>query len=148
MTRDVLIKRWIEIGDKISDLAGEFPAELYGFRPAKGVRSFAEQLRHVAFWNHYLEKTLRGEAADGDANELPSDRYPTKTKIAAVVRASTDAVTAQLTKDRASLTEAQLDQVVGFIEHNGEHYGQLVISYRLNGLVPPASRSEVAAAGA
>jgi hypothetical protein len=27
-----------------------------------------------------------------------------------------------------------------FIEHNGEHYGQLVVYYRLSGLVPPESR--------
>ena len=26
------------------------------------------------------------------------------------------------------------------IEHSGEHYGQLVVYYRANGLVPPDSR--------
>ena len=26
------------------------------------------------------------------------------------------------------------------IEHSGEHYGQLVVYYRINGLVPPESR--------
>ncbi len=28
----------------------------------------------------------------------------------------------------------------GFIEHLGEHYGQLVVYYRVSGLVPPESR--------
>ncbi len=28
----------------------------------------------------------------------------------------------------------------GFMEHSGEHYGQLVVYYRLAGLVPPESR--------
>jgi hypothetical protein len=28
----------------------------------------------------------------------------------------------------------------GFIEHSGEHYGQLVVYYRVAGLVPPESR--------
>jgi hypothetical protein len=28
----------------------------------------------------------------------------------------------------------------GIIEHSGEHYGQLVVYYRLAGLVPPESR--------
>ena len=32
------------------------------------------------------------------------------------------------------------DQAWGFIEHSGEHYGQLVVYYRVAGLVPPASR--------
>jgi len=28
----------------------------------------------------------------------------------------------------------------GFMEHSGEHYGQLVVYYRVAGLVPPESR--------
>ena len=32
------------------------------------------------------------------------------------------------------------DMAYGFIEHSGEHYGQLVVYYRLSGLVPPESR--------
>jgi hypothetical protein len=32
------------------------------------------------------------------------------------------------------------DLAYGFIEHCGEHYGQLVVYYRIAGLVPPESR--------
>jgi hypothetical protein len=32
------------------------------------------------------------------------------------------------------------DMAYGFIEHSGEHYGQLVVYYRVAGLVPPESR--------
>ena len=32
------------------------------------------------------------------------------------------------------------DLANGLIEHSGEHYGQLVVYYRINGLVPPESR--------
>jgi hypothetical protein len=32
------------------------------------------------------------------------------------------------------------DLAWGFIEHSGEHYGQLVVYYRVAGLVPPESR--------
>jgi hypothetical protein len=31
---------------------------------------------------------------------------------------------------------------LSFISHSSEHYGQLVVYYRLNGLVPPASRPQ------
>ena len=34
------------------------------------------------------------------------------------------------------------DLAYGLIEHSGEHYGQLVVYYRANGLVPPASRKK------
>jgi hypothetical protein len=33
-----------------------------------------------------------------------------------------------------------LDFAYGFIEHMGEHYGQLAVYYRVAGLVPPESR--------
>jgi len=32
------------------------------------------------------------------------------------------------------------DLAYGLIEHSGEHYGQLVVYYRINGMVPPESR--------
>jgi hypothetical protein len=32
------------------------------------------------------------------------------------------------------------DFAYGLIEHSGEHYGQLVVYYRVAGLVPPESR--------
>jgi len=32
------------------------------------------------------------------------------------------------------------DYAYGFIEHMGEHYGQLAVYYRVAGLVPPESR--------
>jgi hypothetical protein len=31
---------------------------------------------------------------------------------------------------------------MSFISHSSEHYGQLVVYYRLNGIVPPASRGQ------
>jgi len=33
-----------------------------------------------------------------------------------------------------------IDMAYGFVEHSGEHYGQLVVYYRASGLVPPESR--------
>ena len=73
----------------------------------------------------------------------------------------TDAQSEALTKksddleDKLSLGEEEADKIygqiedqmkkhpeewIGFLEHAGEHYGQLVVYYRLNGLVPPESR--------
>ena len=33
-----------------------------------------------------------------------------------------------------------LPQLIGWLDHQGEHYGKLVTSYRVNGIVPPISR--------
>lgn len=138
--RDVLLARWSELADKIVTLADALPDAQYGYRPAADVRSFADQLRHVAFWNQYAGKTLRHEAADGAANELAPKSYPTKAKILAALRQSFDEVTSRLKEGKASLEHGEIDTLVSFIEHNGEHYGQLVLYLRLNGIVPPASR--------
>jgi uncharacterized damage-inducible protein DinB len=137
--RDVLQARWSEIGDKIVRLAEELPAESWNFRPTSDTRSFGDQLRHVAFWNQYVEKTLRGDEADGQDNELPAARYPGQQEVLPVLRASFADVAAALGNGVTESAEV-LDTLVSFIEHSGEHYGQLVLYYRLQGLVPPASR--------
>jgi uncharacterized damage-inducible protein DinB len=139
--RDVLMTRWSEIGDKMVKLAEEFPEDRYEAKPVADVRSFADQLRHVAFWNRYVQKTLRREEADGQANELPKTSYPTKAKIVKVLRSTFDDVAKELTAANGSATNADADTMVSFIEHSGEHYGQLVMYARLNGIVPPASRA-------
>jgi uncharacterized damage-inducible protein DinB len=139
--RDVLVTRWSEIGDKMVKLAEEFPEDRYEAKPVADVRSFADQLRHVAFWNRYVQKTLRREEADGQANELPKTSYPTKAKIVKVLRSTFDDVAKELTAANGSATNADADTMVSFIEHSGEHYGQLVMYARLNGIVPPASRA-------
>ena len=140
VTTDVLVTRWSEIGDKMAKLAEAFPEDRYDARPVPEVRSFADQLRHVAFWNRYVQKTLRREEADGEANELPRASYPTKAKIVKVLRSSFDDVAREFGTTRSSKNGADLDTMVSFIEHGGEHYGQLVVYARLNGVVPPASQ--------
>ena len=139
--RDVLVTRWSEIGDKMVKLAEEFPEDRYDAKPAPDVRSFADQLRHVAFWNRYVQKTLRREEADGQANELPRTSYPTKAKIVKVLRSTFDDVAKEFGAMNGNGSKADADTMVSFIEHGGEHYGQLVVYARLNGIVPPASRA-------
>jgi len=135
--RDALKDRWTGMGEKMVKLAEEFPEDRYEFRPADEVRTFADQLRHVAFWNRYVAETLQGQKANGDANELSRDAFPTKAAVTGALRESFNAVSTKLTN---GIGKDDMSQVLSFIEHNGEHYGQLVVYYRLNELVPPASR--------
>jgi hypothetical protein len=51
-----------------------------------------------------------------------------------------DDSTAELTKIPAEHWGKSLAPWLSVIEHSGEHYGQLVVYYRLNGTVPPESR--------
>jgi len=140
--RDVLLKQWTDISEKVVKLAEEFPEDKYEFRPVPGVRTFADNLRHVAFWNGYVAKTARGEKADTKQNELPKAQYGTKAAIIKALKDSLADATAQLKSGPATPTAKLTDLWVSFTEHSGEHYGQMVVYYRLNGIVPPESRTQ------
>ena len=60
---------------------------------------------------------------------------------AAAIKAKGDKGMADLIADPESKQQMHVsDLAYGLIEHSGEHYGQLVVYYRLSGLVPPESR--------
>jgi len=144
---NVLETRWSDIGDKLVALAESVPAESYDYRPVPEVRTFAEQLRHVAFWNDYLRDTLRGDDADGSANEISPKDHPTRTEILPALRESFAGVRAELAKGNgkrgAGTDGGKLDLAVSYIDHVAEHYGQLVVYARLCGVIPPASLAGV-----
>ena len=140
--RDVLLKQWSEIGEKVVQLAEQFPEDKYEFKPVAGVRTFGDQLRHVAFWNGYVAKRARGEKADGKQNELPKADYSTKAAVVNALKTSLADATAALKQGPATPDAKLTELAVSFTEHSGEHYGQMVVYYRLNGIVPPASRGQ------
>ena len=136
---EALVTQWTALGDKLVDLAEAFPGGHYDGRPTASVRSVAEQLRHVAFWNEFALQSLRGEPADGAANELPAAEFGTKAAIVRALRESFDAVTAELSRTGRPLAD-DADTATAYVQHGAEHYGQLVVYARLREIVPPASR--------
>ena len=135
-----LIEHWQQVCRKLTALAEEIPENRFDYRPADGVRTIADVLRHAAFWNQYVTDSARGRKGDDTANELPKEGFSTKTRIVdALKRSAADAADA-LKDNPSGLTPEIAEMVVTFIEHNCEHYGQLVVYARMNGIVPPASR--------
>jgi uncharacterized damage-inducible protein DinB len=135
----MLVDRWQQIARKFADLAKAIPDSSFDWRPIEGVRSCAEIVRHVAFWNQYVAGTLRGQTIDDTANEVSTADYSTKTAICEVLQRSADDVVEALgAVPRVDASTAV--QIVPFIEHTCEHYGQLVVYARSLGIVPPASR--------
>ena len=133
----MLAERWEHAAKKIERLAEELPAEKFESRPVEGIRSPAEVLRHVAFWNQYVADTLRGKKAEDSQNELPAAEYKSKAKVLEVLRGTAKEAAAALKKQSSGKT-AEL--VLPFIEHTSEHYGQLAVYARMMGVIPPASR--------
>lgn len=138
--RESLQRQWTAIGQRIVQMAEDFPEDKYDFRPVDGVRTFGDVLRHVAFWNTWVSKTAKGEKADPSVNDLPAKEYPSKAAVVTVLKSSLAQATDSLKAAQASPDPKLVDLWVSFIGHSGEHYGQLVVYYRLNGIVPPASR--------
>lgn len=133
-----LIAQCDQVCQKLLALAEEIPAAKFDYKPEKYVRSVADVLRHVAFWNNYAAESARGNNPDGGANELPKQKFSTRQQIIEALRdCSTEATEAF---KKAAFTPELADTIVAFIGHNCEHYGQLAVYARLNGIVPPVSR--------
>lgn len=122
------------------EMAEAFPADRFETRPAAAVRTFGEVLRHVAFWHQYVADSLRGKQPDGAANELALAACPTKASMLEALRRGSEDVTRALGERQDPADSKTAELLLSFIEHTSEHYGQLVVYGRLQGVVPPASR--------
>lgn len=126
------------VNRQLLDMAQDFPADKYDFRPTKEVRTFGEVIVHVISGNVYAAKKGAGQNVKWD--ELDPKAYHGKDEIVAALKKSIDDGNATLKAAPAGRFAETLDPWLPVIEHAAEHYGQLVVYYRVNGMVPPASR--------
>ena len=146
-----VLEGWNDVGRKLIAMAEDFPEDKLDFKPTPAQRSFAEQLLHAAGANYFFTNLAMGQ--NPPAEEDPKrDQYKAKADIVAFVKKSfADGAAAIKAKGDKGMTDLVVDPFAhqqmrisdlayGFVEHCGEHYGQLVGYYRLAGLVPPESR--------
>jgi len=146
----VMLDSWNDIGRKLTAMAEDFPEDKYDFKPTPSQRSFAEQLLHAAGGNYYLINPVKGmKMPDGDPKRAD---FKTKAALveyvkqsfadgAALIKSKGDAGMSDLYVDPFANQQTRFSDLTwGLIEHSGEHYGQLVVYYRVAGLVPPESR--------
>ena len=138
--------------------ANAMPEDKYSFAPSagefKGVRTFAEQVKHVAAVNYIFGASILQEKPPVDTGE---EKGPATVKSKAEIMKFLNDSFAYLHKAVASISDKnQLDQVTLFGEmkmarlsvgafsgaHPMDHYGQMVVYLRMNGIVPPASRPQ------
>jgi uncharacterized damage-inducible protein DinB len=146
-----VLETWNDVGRKLIAMAEDFPEDKYDLKPTPAQRSFAEQLLHAAGANYFFTNLALGQKPP--AEEDPKrDQYKTKADIVAFVKKSfADGAAAIKAKGDKGMNDLLVDPFAhqqmrvydlayGFVEHCGEHYGQLVVYYRVAGLVPPESR--------
>src|ERR1700691_665057 len=151
---DEMLERWNDIGNKLIAMAQDFPEDKYDFKLQKDERSFAQNLLHAAALDYVLIRRISASNVGPDFGEgdNPSrDVFKTRSDVVKFVQEAV-ADGAQVIQRQG---DAGLDNTSKFfgnrlahnssiwtfaIRHSGEHYGQLVVYYRANNLVPPDTR--------
>lgn len=143
---------WNEIGRKLIAMAEDFPEAKYDYKPTPEVRSFSAALLHIAGVNYMFTNAVSGTTLGPAVDDPPRQEYKAKADIvaflkksfadgAALMKKKGDAGMSRPTKHPfANRLVSPFSLWMDGVEHSGEHYGQLVVYYRLNGLVPPESR--------
>jgi hypothetical protein len=146
-----LLESWNDVGRKLIAMAEDFPEDKYDFKPTPAQRSFAEQMLHAAGANYFFTNPAIGKPMPPE-EDPKRDQYKTKADIVTFVKKSFgDAAAAIKSKGDKGMSDLMVDpfahqqvrvsdMAYGLLEHCGEHYGQLVVYYRVAGLVPPESR--------
>jgi uncharacterized damage-inducible protein DinB len=132
--------------------AEAMPDDKFNFAPPaslgefKDVRTFAQQIKHVAESNYYF---FGGPDSTEAGDKAMSDSIEKLTTKADIVKALKDSFTQAhafvdaITPENAFVQTAhgtRAGMAAFGIAHVMDHYGQLVVYLRMNGIVPPASR--------
>jgi uncharacterized damage-inducible protein DinB len=155
---DETLEWWNHIGNKLIAMAKDFPEDKYDFKVQKDQRTFAENLLHVAAVDYDVASRASGASLGPDFGKdkhNPSrDVYKTKADVVKLLESAVAGGAAVIQQQG----DAGLDRTMPFgwetgrhvvhvsyiwlsaIEHSAEHFGQLVVYYRANNLVPPESR--------
>ena len=158
------IDREISVVEKeVVEAAEAMPEDKYDFSPEKlnipgsdykGVRTFGEQLKHIAASNYLIWSPITGEKPPDSVNDGKGpDNMKAKADIIKYVKDSF----AFGHKAVATLNESNLVQPIPRNNrppttrlylatfapaHCFDHYGQMIEYLRMNGIVPPASRGK------
>lgn len=145
-----VLEQWNDIGRRLITIAEDLPEDKYDFKPNPDSRTFVAQLLHASASMYYFTDSAMGKTPRYP-DDPKRDELKTKEQIVAFVKKCVqDGADVIKSKGDKGLNEAVndggphlnrlYDLAYGLIEHSGEHYGQLVVYYRANGLVPPESR--------
>lgn len=143
--------------------AEAMPEDKYNFTPVslniagsdyKGVRTFAEQVKHVAATNYLLWGGVTGDKSPVESKgDSGPDSLTTKADIVKYLKDSFavghKAAKTLTAENAASMfpnpfggknPTPRLFMVTFAVAHGFDHYGQIVEYLRMNGIIPPASR--------
>jgi uncharacterized damage-inducible protein DinB len=148
-----LLNEWYYVFGKVIAMARDFPQDKYDFKAQKDERTFGQNLIHIASAEYEMMSAITGTSMWPFGNEDSlKKKYTSKEDIVKfLIQAADDGV--KLIKEQG---DSGLTKEVKYpwgnsmihastlwyfmLEHTGEHFGQLVVYYRINGMIPPESR--------
>ena len=158
------IDREISLVEKeVLEAAEAMPEDKFDFSPDKlnipgsdykGVRTFGEQLKHIAASNYLIRSPITGEKPPDNVNDGKGpDNMKAKADIIKYVKDSfAFGHKSVATLNSSNLVEpitsksgrqtTRLFQATFAAAHCFDHYGQMIEYLRMNGIVPPASRGK------
>ena len=147
--------QWKFVAGEFIAAAEAMPEEKYSFVPAdgefKGVRTFAEQVRHVACANFAFFKEMEKLPPPPDCEKGEPANIQTKSDLMTYLGQSFvygETVIGKVTslnmtdpvEGRYAGPNTKIGMCITAVWHVSDHYGQIVEYLRMNGIVPPASR--------
>jgi uncharacterized damage-inducible protein DinB len=141
--------------DQFYSVAEAMPEAKYNFIPTagnfEGVRSFGEQVKHVACANYAFFNEIEGKTPPEACERGGPSPAKTKAELLKYLRDSFDYGNAVLAKidARNALGRAEgryagpntkLGLAVAAVWHVTDHYGQIVVYLRMNNIVPPMTQ--------
>lgn len=142
---------------EFTSVAEAMPEDKFNFAPTsgefKGVRTFAQQIKHVAAVNYELGAAILEQKSPVEINdEAGPDSITSKADILKYLKDSFEyARKAFATINESNVTGtvrspfgegavSRLGLATSVVAHGFDHYGQMAVYLRMNGIIPPASR--------
>jgi uncharacterized damage-inducible protein DinB len=130
--------------------AEAMPEDKYNFSPTtgefKGVRTFGQQVKHVAESNYYFFGGPNFSEAEDKAKTDAIEKLTSKADIVKALKdsfAMAHGFVDSITPENAFVNTEHGTRggMAAFgMAHFMDHYGQMVVYLRMNGIIPPASR--------
>jgi uncharacterized damage-inducible protein DinB len=146
-----MIKDWQRAKDYTDSYLATMPADKYSFKAVDSIRSFAQQMLHLATANSFLMAAVTGQPpAFGERNLEESTTAQSSDSVKYYVDASYDfAINGLKSMDASKLgektkmfdfEETKYVFALKAFEHQTHHRGQTTIYIRLLGIRPPQER--------
>jgi uncharacterized damage-inducible protein DinB len=149
-----LLSQWKYTGKLLTDMVADFPENKLDYKATPAQRTMAEQLLHAAGANYLFIDAALGTKPPKDVENPSRKTYKTRAQIveyvkksfadgaAAIQRLGNKGLLEETKAPFGNEMETKAALFAEAMEHANDHYGQCVVYYRLNGLVPPASRPQ------